>query len=91
MNIDHLTHQEKLTLLNQLEQHFGWHPVASVCVEDVKEYLESLDLDESEVPNDDQIRRACKYVARKADVDVDYLIEWASEVAQELQTKGETV
>jgi len=88
MNIDHLSDQEKLTLLTQLEQHFGWHPVASVCMEDVKEYLQSLDLEDSEVPSDENIRKACKYVARKSDVDIGYLIDWAAEVAQELQTQG---
>ena len=87
MNIDHLSDQEKLTLLTQLEQHFGWHPVASVCMEDVKEYLQRED---SEFPSDENIRKACKYVARKSDVDIGYLIDWAAEVAQELQTKEQT-
>jgi DNA repair ATPase RecN len=85
MNIDHLTDDEKLQLLKQIEQHFGWHPVASVCVQDVKDYLESLDIDDADIPTDENISKACQYVARKAEVDINYLIDWAGDVAQELQ------
>ena len=83
MNIDNLTEKEKLELLSKLEAYFGWYPVASVCVEDVKEHLEGDE--DSPMPTDDQIARACKYVARKAEEDISHLIEWAAEVAQELQ------
>jgi hypothetical protein len=85
MKIDHLNNSEKLALLNQLEQHFGWNPVASVCVEDVKEYFQRDDI---QPPSDENIRKACKYVARKADVDIEHLIDWASEIAQELEMQG---
>lgn len=87
MNIDHLNNAEKLELLTQLERHFGWFPVASVCVDDVKEYCQRDDIPP---PSDENIRNACKYVARKSDVDIEHLIEWAAEVALELQTQGET-
>ena len=64
--------------------------VQTCAFRSVKEYLQSLDLEDSEVPSDENIRKACKYVARKADVDIIYLIDWAAEVAKELQTHGET-
>ena len=84
INIDDLTDQEKLELLSKLEQHFGWNPVASVCVEDVKEYYQRDDI---EPPSDENIRKACKYVARKSYVEIDDLIDWAADVALELQTQ----
>ena len=88
MNIQDLTVSEKLDLLKQLEQHFGWNPVAAVCVQDVSDHLENLDVDVK--PTDEHIAQACRYVARKADIDVSHLIDWAADVAQELAEQGAT-
>ena len=90
IDIETLSNEDKLTLLTQLEQHFGWNPVAAVCVEDVKQALINLELEDGEMPTQANIAYACKYVARKADVDINDLIDWAVDVAQELQTKETT-
>jgi DNA repair ATPase RecN len=90
LDISNMTKDEKIKLLSTLEKSLGWYPVASVCIEDVQEYLESLDIEPETIPSIEHIRQACAYVGRKAEVDIGYLIDWAAEVAQNLQNEKVT-
>jgi hypothetical protein len=80
MNIETLSRKEKIELLQALEESLNWHTVATLCMEDVKSYIEENELT---MPDDEALKNACSYVAGKAEIDHSHLWQWAYEVATE--------
>jgi hypothetical protein len=81
--IKELTDQQKHALLRALEEDLGWYSATSVCVSDVEDTLRENNT--TPMPDQDAIRAACNHVARKCEIDIDDLIDWACVIA-----KGQT-
>ena len=81
MDIKNLTQDEQIKLYHQLEKSLGWYGIVTLCVEDVKQYVEDNQLS---MPSDERIRQACAYVSRKNDESSYPFIEWALEVVDQL-------
>ena len=81
MNIENMTRDEQIKLYHQLEKALGWYGVVTLCADDVKALMA---VREMTIPEDEVIKNACAYVARKADIDHTFEIEWAAELATEI-------
>jgi hypothetical protein len=81
MNIENMTRDEQIKLYHQLEKALGWYGVVTLCADDVKDLMT---VREMTIPEDEVIKNACAYVARKADIDHTFEIEWAAELATEI-------
>jgi hypothetical protein len=86
MNIENMTRDEQIKLYHQLEKALGWYGVVTICAEDVKDYMTEREMT---IPEDEVIKNACAYVARKADIDHTFEIEWAAELATEIHQDEE--
>jgi hypothetical protein len=82
MNIENMTRDEQIKLYHQLEKALGWYGIVTLCADDVKDLMT---VREMTIPEDEVIKNACAYVARKADIDHTFEIEWAAELATEIQ------
>ena len=80
IDIKTLSNDQKLILLRQLEEHFGWYPIVTLTIEDVRERFR----DDETMPPNRILHTACKYVMRKNDEESTHLIDWAQEIAQEI-------
>jgi hypothetical protein len=87
MDIKNLTRDEQIKLYYQLEKALGWYGIVTLCVEDVKQYVEDNQLS---MPSDERIRQACAYVSRKNDESSYPFIEWALEVVDELNQQEQS-
>jgi len=71
---------DKVELSKALESNLGEYVVGYITYDDVKDRL----VEEGKtLPDDEAINNACHYVARKAGIDLEDLIDWACEVALE--------
>jgi hypothetical protein len=77
----------QIRLLMDLEEALGWYPIVSLDVDDLRELFICRGAD---VPSDDILHQACKYVHRKNNEDSSHLMDWAQEVAEELMSKEQT-
>jgi hypothetical protein len=82
MNLENLTRDEQIQLYYQLEKALGWYGIVTLCVEDVKDYVEN---NQMLMPSDSEIHQACAYVSRKHDESSYPFIEWAVEVIKARQ------
>jgi hypothetical protein len=87
IDIKTMDRPDQIHLLMELERALGWYPIVSLDVEDLRERF----VDEgADVPSDDILHQACKYVHRKNNEENGHLYEWAQDVASELMTKEQT-
>ncbi len=86
MNIENMTRDEQIKLYHQLEKALGWYGVVTLCADDVKDLMT---VREMTIPEDEVIKNACAYVARKAEIDHTFIYEWAAELAIEIQQDEE--
>ena len=89
MNIEKMTNEQKFALLDKLNKSLGFYPILVLAVEDVRDHL--WDAHEAN-PSDEDLHRACAYVARKYEISHDALesIQWAAEETIKLQNQKTT-
>lgn len=81
IQIEKLNRDQKIDLLHELKNDLGWFDVATICIEDVKDYILATEM---QMPDDDALMDACAYVARKTDFDHLDLWHRVAEIACEL-------
>lgn len=81
MNIENLTRAELIELHFAIEKKLGWYGVVTLCAEDVADHIQEQG--NSPMPSEADIRAACAYVARKAELDHTHILDWAAEEAIE--------
>jgi hypothetical protein len=86
MNIENMTREEQIQLYHQLQESLGWYGVVTLCADDVKAHMTEREMT---VPEDEVIKTACAYVARKAEIDHTFEIDWAAELAIEIHQAEE--
>jgi len=76
--VNDLSWLDKVELSKSLESSLREYSTAYICFDDVKGRLNEMG---ETMPDDDAIDIACRYVARKCEIDLEHLIDWACEVA----------